>query len=46
MNPNARIIPMTHAKIRAEFKKLDARHERLKPCGLSFKQLLIALNQG
>ena len=47
MDPNAKIIPITHAQIRAEFKKLDIKYERLTPCGLSFKQLLITLsNQG
>ncbi len=47
MNPNAKIIPMTRTQIRAEFKKIDIKYDRLKPCGLSFKQLLITLsNQG
>lgn len=43
MKPNAKIIPMTHAQIRAEFKKLDNTYHMLTPCGLSFNQLMSKL---
>ena len=33
-------IPMTHKQIRAEFKKMDDKALRLKPCGLSFDEMM------
>jgi len=45
MRDKIKVIPMTHKQIRAEFRKMDAKAERLKPCGLSFSEMMKELTQ-
>ena len=40
MRDKIKIIPMTHKEIRAEFRKMDDKAKRLKPCGLSFTEMM------
>lgn len=39
------VRPMTHAQIRAEFKKMDNISNGLVSCGKSFNQLMKELNK-
>lgn len=45
MRDNIKKVPMTHKQIRAEFKKMDKKALRLKPCGLSFNKMMKEINQ-
>lgn len=40
MRDKIKIVPMTHQQIRAEFKKMDDKADRLKTCGLSFDNMM------
>ena len=45
MRDKIKAMPMTHKQIRAEFRKMDAKAERLKPCGLSFNKMMNELTR-
>jgi len=45
MRDNIKIVHMTHKQIRAVFKKMDEKALRLKPCGLSFNEMMKEITQ-